>query len=331
MQLKRTTPTEITVVFAALVFIGILLSDASFAGGKAGWQIDTSVDVNEINEDLVKTDPTVDVGVYYPSSLDRKFRKMVSVDGIVKEFQEAKRIFGEAGVQLKLLWVKRGYVNPKHLSIQASDTDQQPPSDGYVNMYVNSERKPTKLTKEAAAAFDAVVEFDSRNADTIYLVALQGVYMGYWETTDNGRNWAPRLVRTRALSLPSYSYGGTIPHRLRGVITLSGHDDDNYRMIAHELGHKLINVSHEYKAQAPQHEIEGDGGLMLYGNGVDIPKGKSGRWHRERLHMSPYIYRYTDNGVRVQNPDYVGEGFYYDALYGDKIVEFDGTRLPGKD
>ncbi len=323
--------TAIVVPLLALIAAATLSPRTGFADESGGWLIDTGVNVDEINQDLVPTEPTVDVAVYYPSNLDPKFRELVSVDGIIREFREAKRIFGEAGVQLKLLWVKRSYVDPTHFSILASDTTHELPSDGFVNLYVDSERKPAQLTEEAATAFDAIVEHDSRNAETIYLIALQGVYMGYWETTDNGRNWAPRLVRTRALSFPSYSYGGTVPHRLRGVITLSGHDDDNYRMVAHELGHKLMNVSHEYKGQAPQHEVEADGGLMLYGNGIDIPSGEAGRWHRERLHMSPYIYRYTKDGVRVQNPDYVGHGFYYDALYGDKVVEFEGIRLPGKD
>lgn len=320
-----------TIMLAALGLVGSLLPETSAADGTSGWQIDSSVDVEQLNSDIVNTKATVDVAVYYPSNLDEKFQAMVPVEGIIEEFKEAKRIFGEAGVQLKLLWVKRGYVDPRHFSILAADTEKELPADGYVNLYVDSERNPAKLTDEAAAAFDSIVEFDSRNADTIYLIALQGVYMGYWETIDNGRNWAPRLVRTRALSFPSYSYGGTIPHRLRGVITLSGHDDENYRMVAHELGHKLMNVSHEYMGQAPQHEVEADGGLMLYGDGSDIPSGESGRWHRERLHMSPYIYRYTKDGVRLQNPGYVGHGFYYDALYGDKVVEFEGIRLPGKD
>lgn len=318
-------------IFVGMVALGAHLSDASFADEQSHWQIDTTVNVDELNQDLVRTEPTVDVAVYYPSNLDEKFQQMVSVHGIMKEFKEAKRIFDEAGVQLKLLWVKRGYVDPQYFSIMSSYAGRETPGDGFVNMYIDSERKPTQLTQEAATAFDSIIELDSRNADTIYLIPFQGVYMSYWETTDNGRNWAPRLVRTRALSFPSYSYGGTIPNRLRGVITLSGHDDENYSMIAHELGHKLINVSHEYKDQAPQHEVEADGGLMLYGDGTDIPSGESGRWHRERLHMSPYVYRYTEDGVRVQNPDYVGHGFYYDTLYGDKVVKFEGVRLLGKD
>lgn len=320
-----------TTLFIAILLIGVLLPHASFAGEQARWHIDTTVNVDEINLDLVDTEPTVDVAVYYPSNADHKFREMVPVSGIIEEFKEAKRIFNEAGVQLKLLWVKHGYVDPKYFSILSSDTEQELPRDGYVNMYVDAERNPAQLTDSAVAAFDSIVEFDSRNADTIYLIALQGVYMNYWETIDNGRNWALRLARTRALSFPSYMYGDTIPNRLRGVITLSGHDDENYRIIAHELGHKLMNVSHEYEDQAPEHEIEADGGLMLYGEGTDIPSGEAGRWHRERLHLSPYIYRYTDNGLRIQNSDYVGPGFYYDTLYGDKAVEFGGVRLPGKD
>ena len=74
----------------------------------------------------------------------------------------------------------------------------------------------------------------------------------YFETDDNGRNWTSHLVRTGGMSFPSYIYGDEIPARLRGVITLTKHDREYNRIIAHELGHKLMNVSHEYMEQSPQ-------------------------------------------------------------------------------
>ncbi len=64
---------------------------------------------------------------------------------------------------------------------------------------------------------------------------------------------------------------------------------------------------------------------MLYGNGEDIPSGAEGRWHLERLLMSPFIYRSTKQGDKVWNDDYLEGGHYYDPLYGNKVVRFAGT------
>lgn len=97
------------------------------------------------------------------------------------------------------------------------------------------------------------------------------------------------------------------------------------RTIAHEIGHKAMNVSHEYKATDPAHEIYDEGGLMLYGSGEDIPSGREGRWHLERLLMSPFVYRRDAEGKKVWNEDYKEGGHYYDPLYGEKVVDFPGV------
>jgi hypothetical protein len=305
----------------------------SFGEGQAqthpDWQVNATVDTSEINADLRSGEPSVDVGIYYPSNFDENYRKAVPLNGVVEEFLEAKRIFAEAGVQLNLLWVKSADVHPKYFSILASKTEDEIPSDGYANMYIEASRNPGSLSASAFEAFDSIIEQDENNARTVYIVVLQGVYTSYFETDDNGRNWTPRLVRTGGLSFPSYIHGDNIPERLRGVITLTRHDNENYRIIAHELGHKLMNVSHEYMEQSPQHEIVGEGGLMLYGAGTGIPSGEEGRWHKERLLLSPYVYRVSEQGERISNPDYKERGFYYDSLYGDKVVHFEGVRLEG--
>tara|TARA_R110002051_G_scaffold189070_2_gene258443 strand:- start:41213 stop:41494 length:282 start_codon:yes stop_codon:yes gene_type:complete len=86
-----------------------------------------------------------------------------------------------------------------------------------------------------------------------------------------------------------------------------------------------MNVSHEYKATDPAHEIYDEGGLMLYGSGEDIPSGREGRWHLERLLMSPFVYRRDAEGKKVWNEDYKEGGHYYDPLYGEKVVDFPGV------
>ena len=89
-----------------------------------------------------------------------------------------------------------------------------------------------------------------------------------------------------------------MPKNLRGVITLTNlsRPDRLRRTIAHEIGHKAINVSHEYGDINPQHEIYEEGGLMIYGDGEEIPSGEKGRWHLERLQLSPFVYYFDKNG-----------------------------------
>ena len=241
----------------------------------------------------------------------------------MEEFLNAKKVFEPTGVQFKLLWIKTGQVDPQHLAITASNWETDLPSGGYGNMYVQSAIHPTEMSDGAVAAFETIIEPAPENSRTIYLVAMQNVYMPYYEDLDGGRNWAPKVVNTSGLSFPSYTYADTIPDRIRGVITLTKHDATNKLTIAHELGHKLMNVSHEYRDVSPQHEIRSDDGLMLYGSGTQIPSGQEGRWHQERLLLSPYIYRADAAGERVWNADFQAGGVYYDPIYGDYAVQFD--------
>jgi len=316
--------------FIIKIFAGILTMTSivfsSSALARESWPEVKSIDVKSINKDIKVGDPTVDVGIYYASNFDEKFQKAVPLSGIMEEFMTAKKLYAKNGVYLKLLWVKSGKLDSKNFSIQTASLQDSKPNDNYVNMYRESERQPNILSKHARETFESIIEPDKYNSRTIYLIALQGVYMSYNDGDEKGRNWNSTLVRTGGLSFPSYMHGDTIPKRIRGVITLSRYDDVNKKIISHELGHKLMNVSHEYMEISPQHEVRKPGGLMLYGTGMDIPSGEEGRWHRERLHLSPYIYRINKSGKRIWNEDYKEQGFYYDSLYGDKVMQFDGVR-----
>ena len=66
---------------------------------------------------------------------------------------------------------------------------------------------------------------------------------------------------------------------------------------------------------------------MLYGDGEDIPSGKDGRWHLERLQLSPFLYRVDENGEKQWNPDYKEGGHYYDPIYGDHVVHFNALPV----
>lgn len=288
---------------------------------QVSWTQVDSIDIEKINSDIVPGKLTVDVGIYFPSNLDSTFDK-VTLDRMVESFLFAKEIYKPTNVQLNLLWVKTGEVNPKYFSIQSNETPGIPDTE-YVNLYQSSKRHPSVPTKHAVEAFQSIVEEDAENHRTVYLIALEEVFYPYM-TVSEGRNWMIKSVRTGGLSFPSYSYVDQLPNRLRGVITITNLSrEDRYRKtVAHELGHKLINVSHEYNETHPGFEVFADGGLMLYGEGEDIPSGKAGRWHLERLLLSPYLYSHAEDGSKTWNKDYIEGGHYYDPLYGDYVIYF---------
>jgi hypothetical protein len=285
------------------------------------WSRIDSIDINEINSDLVKGKPTVDIGIYFPSNLDSTFTK-VTFNKMIESFFFAKEIFKPTGVQLNLIFAKTGNINSSYLSIQANEVPGIPDTE-YVNLYDNSRRHPSIPTNHAVNAFRSIIEEDINNSRTIYLVALQDVFYPYL-TLAEGRNWMMKTVRTGGLSFPSYSYIDQIPKDLRGIITITNLSrEDRYRKtIAHELGHKLINVSHEYNDINPGFEVFAEGGLMLYGSGEDIPAGKEGRWHLERLLLSPYLYKVDERGNKIWNNDYKEAGHYYDPIYDNYVIHF---------
>lgn len=287
------------------------------------WRHAPAVDVAAFNRDLVPGKPTIDVAVYLPSNFDPGFDK-VSAGRMMEGLRAAKEIYGRAGVQISLLWVKTGAIDPRFLAIQSNEIPRVPDTE-YLNPYESSQRHPTEPSQMALSAFESIVEPGRDNARTIYLVALQDVIFPFLELAE-GRNWTVKMVRTGGLSFPSYSYYGTLPRRLRGVITITNLSTParQRRTIAHEIGHKVMNVSHEYKTTNPAHEVYAEGGLMLYGSGEDIPSGAEGRWHLERLHMSPFVYRKGADGRKQWNPDYQDGGHYYDPLYGEKVMRFGG-------
>ncbi|MTI87632.1 MAG: ImmA/IrrE family metallo-endopeptidase [Balneolaceae bacterium] len=291
---------------------------------RVAWSEIDSIDVNGFNSDLQPGQLTMDVGIYFPSNFDSTFNK-VTLSRMLESLKAAKEIYKPTGVQIKLLWVKTGKVNPRYFSIQANEVPGIP-NAGYTNLYEHSYRNPAKLTEETKKAFEHIVEPAPDNHRTIYLVALQDVFYPFL-TVSEGRNWMMKTVRTGGLSFPGYSYPGTIPKEYRGVITITNLDrpDRFIRTIAHELGHKVMNVSHEYKDTRPQHEVYADGGLMLYGEGEDIPSGKDGRWHLERLKLSPFLYQLGEDGSKTWNSDYLENGHYYDPIYGKYVVHFQGA------
>ena len=312
--------------FGSIYFLAIFLGCESktIELNPIEWSLVDSVDIESINQDLEEGRATIDVGIYFPSNFDPDFKK-VTLENIISGFLSAKEIYSPTSVQLKLIWIKTGKVDNRFLSLQANEIPQIPQTE-YTNMYTHMKRHPSILTKQSLDAFSSIIEPNPDNHRTIYLIALQEVFFPFLELSE-GRNWMIKTVRTGGLSFPSYSYCNTIPKKLRGVITLTNlsRPDRLRRTIAHEIGHKAINVSHEYGEINPQHEIYDEGGLMVYGSGEEIGSGKKGRWHRERLMISPFIYRYDKNGNKTWNNDYEEGGHYYDPIYGGYAILFKGS------
>ena len=290
-----------------------------------GWTDAPDVDIDAINADLVDGEPTADVAIHYPSNLDPAHSEKVTLELMISGFEAAKRIFSEAGVQLRLAAVRTGWLDPALFEIASTEPEHSPGSR-FVNMYRGAERRPNRLSRDAEKAFNSIIDETENAARTVHLVALQDVCMTFFEQLDF-RTWQKKTISTGGLSFPGYMHGATLPHHLRGVISITDltKDENSWKTVAHELGHKLLNVSHEYRDVAPQHEVRADGGLMLYGKGTEIASGPEGRYHRERLHRSPYVYR-IESGERQWNPDYADGGFYYDPIYGGVCVDLDAEK-----
>lgn len=320
------TSRRLLAALAALCLHGAAVAPALSAPAvkPVAWKSVPSVDLAAFNKDLEPGKLTMDVVIYIPSNFDPAFNKLTLAQ-LLEGVRAAKEIYRPAGVQINLVTVRTGAVDPRFLAIQANEIPRVPDTE-YINMYEGNTRHPSELTEMARQAFQSMIEPRKDSDRTIYLVGLQDVIMPFLDRSD-ARNWAVKMVRTGGLSFPSYSYWNTIPRAYRGVITLDNLSTPSRarRTVAHEIGHKVMNVSHEYKETSPAHEVYADGGLMLYGSGEDIPSGAAGRWHLERLLVSPYLYRLRPDGTKQWNPDYKEGGHYYDPLYGDKAVRFPGT------
>ena len=287
------------------------------------WGVRTAFDVESFNADLADGEPTVDVAVCYPDNLLPAHRRRVHLETVIEGLGEAKRIFRSAGVQLALLSVRTGRVDPALLSVHAEAPGSELPGDRYTNFYTERQRRPARVSDGALAVLGTMVGDGPHHDRRIHLVVLQDVFMSFYEQVDR-RTWQMKTLATGAMSFPGYSHRDTLPRRLRGVITITDlAKPHSWKTVTHELGHKLINAGHEYRDVDPRHEVYAEGGLLLYGSGIDIPSGRAGRFHRERLHLSPFVYRKSRTGTKVWNPDYRDGGGYYDRTYQGFTIDID--------
>ena len=306
---------------------GQLTQTGDGAGDRSGWGVPVPIDLESLNSGLEDGLATVDVGIFYPDNLEPAHRQKVELDMVIDGVLEARRIFGMVGVQLAVVSVRTGHVDPELLVLHAEPPGSQLPGGRYANFYKQAQKRPSRLSPGALAVFKSMIGNGPEHDRRIHLVVLEDVFMSFHDRIDE-RTWQLKTLATNALSFPGYSHRDTIPRHLRGVITLTNlARTQSWKTIAHELGHKLINASHEYRDIDPQHEVYGDEGLLQYGTGIDIPSGPDGRFHRERLHRSPFIYRRGKSGAKSWNPDYLDGGGYYDRIYEGLTVDFDPAMI----
>ncbi len=290
----------------------------------AGWANQVVVletfDVSAFNAALVDGMPTIDVAFYVTES------GPISWGSLQTSIERAQRIFAVPGVQLRITSALRIAVPPDWQRLDP-DESEVPTTPSYLetDLYAHIDELRTRLTQRNEAIFEAIISYYPEQANgvtaanTIHVLTVAEAPIVIYEWT--GSEWTRSVRPTGGLSFPPYFYADRIPMEVRGVITMSSglsRPMSDTKTLAHEIGHKVIDVSHEGIGVCPTSEASG-GDLMLYGSGERIPSGAEGRWHVERLMRSPFLYRLEDGTARFLNV-YQDGGVYDDRLYGDYVV-----------
>jgi len=273
-----------------------------------------------INARLRPDRPTVDLDVHLVRGSG------VTWSMIRQELALARRTYAPYGIQLRLRSARKLRVPEDWLELRTQQPSKMPdPKLLAADPYRYLQQMETRLTPISTEVFAAIVEGVPSADRALQIVSLR---RGSFPWPENGQLME---VDARADSFPPYVWTSTLPRRLRGLIGLFPfrHPSGELRpaielgMLAHEIGHKLINVSHEGRAGGPEHESfkGGSRDLMVYGFGLEVPAGARGRWQQERLLLSPLLYTGKGKG-KVYNADFEQNGKYDDPLYGPYYVTY---------
>jgi hypothetical protein len=269
-------------------------------------------DVSGLNKPLGAEMLTADIVIFYSDHTEVTWEEMK------EEFTKADSIFRANGVQLNLKKaVKVDY--PVSWAGMASGEGTHVPTDDLVlDFYEMMDYEEEVLPDSLESILNAFLANEENRERTIFIIPLNDLTVSWYER-DETNAWQKVTSPTSAISFPPYMFADRIPKHLRGVISFQ-RSKPGRRVMAHELGHKLINVSHEGLGVCPQGSGDGVPGLMGYGDETEIYGGETGRWHLERLQLSPFLYRIVD-GEKVWNQEYANGGPYDDPIYGDLIMD----------
>ncbi|MBL4594143.1 MAG: hypothetical protein JKX68_10055 [Flavobacteriales bacterium] len=269
-------------------------------------------DISGLNDTLYENHFTVDVVLFLSDHID------VTWAELQQEFLTADSAFRAAGVQLNL----KKAVNvsfPAEWNNQAAEEITALPDSGQVpEFYDKFAIVQAKLTTQMEAIFNDFVADEENKDRTIFILPLSGMKLVFSEQNPDGTWKVSDPYPTGAMSYPAYVLHNRIPRNVRGVITQQ-QSRASRRTLAHEMGHKLINVSHEGLDQSSAFEGFTTPGLMGYGTSLEIYRGEAGRWHQERLLKSPFLYKMV-NGEQIWNQDYIETGGYDDPIYKGLIM-----------
>ena len=268
-------------------------------------------DISGMSDTLADDVPTVDIVLFHSDQFAMTWNRMKA------EFRVADIAFRRVGVQLHLKKAVNVTFPEEWNNKLAYNLINFPDSDFTPVFYDMYNTTHPTLTDTIEMAFIDFTHDEENKARTIFILPLKGVEIVFAEKNANGTWKVSNPVATGALSFPTYILQDRLPRELRGIITM---EQSSGVTLAHELGHKLINVSHEGLAVSPAFSGNTIPGLMGYGGSTEIYEGESGRWHQERLLLSPFLYT-MKNGDKTYNPDYAEIGSYADPIYGTYVVE----------
>ncbi len=269
-------------------------------------------DVSSLNRPLEENVLTADVVIFYSDHTE------VTWDELQQEFTKADSIFRSYGVQLNLKKAVKVDYPAAWAGMASGRGTNVPPDDLELDFYEMMDYEEEALPDSLEYIFNAFLANEENAERTVFIVPLSDLTVSWYERDENNA-WQKVTSPTSAISFPSYLLADRIPKHLRGVISFQ-RSKPNRRVMAHELGHKLINVSHEGLDVCPQGTGDSVPGLMGYSDEAEIYGGAEGRWHRERLMLSPFLYRIVD-GQKVWNGEYQHGGTYDDPIYAGLYME----------
>ena len=284
-----------------------LIFSLSSGNALANFEITKNYPVSEVREAKVEGRPYVDVIIVNYRGSDKKWRD------IKKLFVGSRTHYKKAGIHLNLVKAVEIKMKHKYRKHTANNIDGVDPKMG-MQPYAAMKIRKVSLHERARRVFDKLTFLSSRPENTLFALISEGIFYKAFYSRDGQRVALSKGVQ--GFSFPAYSFEDRIPHHLRGFVSIL--PNSGARTLSHEFGHKLINVSHEGLDSCPKFSGSGIPGLMGYGRSSEIFEGRKGRFHKERLHLSPFVYKIVD-GVRVQNPDYEEHGHYRDPIYKGKF------------